>query len=289
MGIEFTEKVLRNTWMAAIHIFTSMSILQSIHTCTFLLLCTPGQSVAMQTQISFSPRTSTVYEAQRYILYMLGAICGSAISMDLLAQSMDPYSAQKSMDCTDICGSLRVVACAVRGKYSPARQRYYRTRVCCAISVVIFLDSLHYMFGQLFPTYQSGAKRKCIIIVILRAGTCLERLPWRRSDADGLWFCSVDCRGPLKCVKLFNFRLVEITNPSMYVCANNIVSYAKFMDRVAWSTDICAIHGFLRRVWIHRLRKQIHGYRRSTDCAQHIYHTRCKKLYLTSVSEKHEH
>ena len=52
---------------------------------------------------------------------MLGAICGSAISMDLLAQSMDPYSAQKSMDCADICGSLRVVAwgaCAVRGKYS---------------------------------------------------------------------------------------------------------------------------------------------------------------------------
>ena len=38
---------------------------------------------------------------------MLGAICGSAISMDLLAQSMDPYSAQKSMDCADICGSLR--------------------------------------------------------------------------------------------------------------------------------------------------------------------------------------
>ena len=65
---------------------------------------------------------------------MLGAICGSAISIDLHAQSMDPYSAQKSMDCADICGSLRVVACAVRGKYSPARQRYYRTRVCCNIS-----------------------------------------------------------------------------------------------------------------------------------------------------------
>ena len=103
----------------------------------------------------------------------------------------------------------------------------------------------------------------------ITAGTCLERLPWRRSDADGLWFCSVDCRGPLKCLKLFNFRLVEITNPSIYVYANNIVSYAKFMDRVARSTDICAIHGFLRRVWIHRLRKQIHGYRRSIDCAQH--------------------
>ena len=115
------------------------------------------------------------------VMWMLGAICGSAISMDLLAQSMDPYSAQKSMDCADICGSLRVVACAVRGKYSPARQRYYRTRVCCAISVVIFLDSLHYMFGQLFPTYQSGAKRKCVIIVILRQvpalSACREDVP----------------------------------------------------------------------------------------------------------------
>ena len=96
------------------------------------------------------------------------------------------------------------------------------------------------------------------------------------SDADGLRFCSVDYRGPfspLKCVKLFNFRLVEITNPSIYVCANCIVSYAKFMDRPARSTDSCAIHGFLRNVWIHRLRSAIHGLRRSTDCAQHMYTT----------------
>ena len=35
------------------------------------------------------------------------------------------------------------------------------------------------------------------------------------------------------------------------------------------STDSCAIHGFLRKVWIHRLRSAIHGLRRSTDCAQH--------------------
>ena len=35
------------------------------------------------------------------------------------------------------------------------------------------------------------------------------------------------------------------------------------------STDSCAIHGFLRNVWIHRLRSAIHGLRRSTDCAQH--------------------
>ena len=120
------------------------------------------------------PRRDSRISTSSFTIILLGAICGSAISMDLLAQSMDPYSAQKSMDCADICGSLRVVACAVRGKYSPARQRYYRTRVCCAISVVIFLDSLHYMFGQLFPTYQSGAKRKCVIIVILRQVPALK-------------------------------------------------------------------------------------------------------------------
>ena len=46
---------------------------------------------------------------------------------------------------------------------------------------LIFLDSLHYMFGQLFPTYQSGAKRKCVIIVILRQvpalSACREAVP----------------------------------------------------------------------------------------------------------------
>ena len=42
------------------------------------------------------------------LVKMLGAICGSEISMDLAAQSMDPYSAQKSMDCAEICGSRRV-------------------------------------------------------------------------------------------------------------------------------------------------------------------------------------
>ena len=30
------------------------------------------------------------------------------------------------------------------------------------------LDRLHYMIGELFPKYQSGAKRTCLIIVILR-------------------------------------------------------------------------------------------------------------------------
>ena len=56
----------------------------------------------------------------------------------------------------------------------------------------------------------------------------------------------------------------------MYICANYIVSYAKFMDSAARSTDSCAIHGCLREVWIHRLRSVIHGLRRSTDCTQHL-------------------
>ena len=40
---------------------------------------------------------------------MLGAICGSARSMDRAAQSMDPYFAQESMDRAGICGS----SCAI--------------------------------------------------------------------------------------------------------------------------------------------------------------------------------
>ena len=40
---------------------------------------------------------------------MLGAICGSARSMDHAVQSMDPYFAQESMDRAGICGS----SCAI--------------------------------------------------------------------------------------------------------------------------------------------------------------------------------
>ena len=35
-------------------------------------------------------------------------------------------------------------------------------------SELILLDRLHYMIGDLFPKYQSGAKRRCLVIVILR-------------------------------------------------------------------------------------------------------------------------
>ena len=38
-------------------------------------------------------------------VWMLGAICGSAQSMDRAAQSMDPYFVQESMDRAGICGS----------------------------------------------------------------------------------------------------------------------------------------------------------------------------------------
>ena len=37
---------------------------------------------------------------------MLGAICGSARSMDRAAQSVCPYFAQESMDRAEICGSI---------------------------------------------------------------------------------------------------------------------------------------------------------------------------------------
>ena len=45
---------------------------------------------------------------------------------------------------------------------------------------LILLDSLHYMIGQLFPTYQSGAKLTCVIIVILRQVPALS--PCREAE-----------------------------------------------------------------------------------------------------------
>ena len=76
---------------------------------------------------------------------MLGAICGSAQSMDCAAQSVDPYIAQESMDCAGICGS-RLLA---RSTGSAHRLAAYAAplqhptndiiaHVCCPSSVVIF-------------------------------------------------------------------------------------------------------------------------------------------------------
>ena len=50
---------------------------------------------------------------------MLGAICGSAQSMDRAAQSVDPYFAQESMDCAGLCGS-RLLARSTGSAHRPA-------------------------------------------------------------------------------------------------------------------------------------------------------------------------
>ena len=111
-----------------------------------------------------------------FVTPMLGAICGSAISMDLLASAI--YG---SILCAEIHGLRRYLWIAQgsclrgpRGKFAgPVPESHFFK--------LIFLDSLHYMFGQLFPTYQSGAKRKCVIIVILRQvpalSACREHVP----------------------------------------------------------------------------------------------------------------
>ena len=45
------------------------------------------------------------------VVFVLGAICGSAQSMDCAAQSVDPYIAQESMDCaTRSAGSAHRLA-----------------------------------------------------------------------------------------------------------------------------------------------------------------------------------
>ena len=56
---------------------------------------------------------------------MLGAICGSAQSMDRAAQSVDPYFAQESMDCAGICGS-RLLARSTGSAHRPAGVFFFR-------------------------------------------------------------------------------------------------------------------------------------------------------------------
>ena len=110
---------------------------------------------------------------------MLGAICGSAISMYLLAQSMDPYSAQKSMDCADICGSLRVELC-LRGPReifagSPAILSHtclYKCNFSCNISGQFAL----YVWSTI-PHVSVRCEAEVRNNSNITAGTCLERLP----------------------------------------------------------------------------------------------------------------
>ena len=76
--------------------------------------------------------------------------------MDLAAQSMDPHSAQISMDCAEICGS---------------RSRPYLNLTFMNIFILLLSGQVAvsvYVIGELFSKYQPGTKRTCLIIVILR-------------------------------------------------------------------------------------------------------------------------
>ena len=61
---------------------------------------------------------------------------------------------------------------------------------------------------------------------------------------------------------------------SVNICLRQrgITSIVKWLSSYAKSIDCENNRGFLRKLWIHRLRRPIHGSRRSTDCAQqHSY------------------
>ena len=167
---------------------------------------------------------------------MLGAICGSAISMDLPAQSMDPLFAQKSMVICAIYGFcvggksfhytglhnklLKPLAQgASRFEKLLARKKVTgpkKSTIAChwpelarrlqiaggPVLIVeacnpslaqtyihfyelILLVRLPYVIGELFSKYQPGAKRTCLIIVILRqlhAATLCSTLFRRRQS-----------------------------------------------------------------------------------------------------------
>ena len=57
-----------------------------------------------------------------------------------------------------------------------------------------------------------------------------------------------------------------------YICLlQRGIAIVKLFASYAKSIDCANIHGFLHRLWIYRLRRQIDGLRRSTDCAQHLF------------------
>ena len=80
-------------------------------------------------------RTSLkIHQWLKQLMSMLGAICGSAISMDLPAQSMDPYSAQKSMDICAIYGLC--VGCKSFHYSNPSlAQTYYIDRLATSTNL----------------------------------------------------------------------------------------------------------------------------------------------------------
>ena len=120
------------------------------------------------------------------------------------------------------------------------------------------------MIGELFPKYQSCAKRMCLIIVGLRqlqvVTACSRacRLFRRRRSDSVPWFVEVS-KGyqsiHIICLRQRGINIVQL-----------FVVYAKFGKIHRSRKQLpCAIHGF------HRLRSAIHESGRSTDCAHNVH------------------
>ena len=97
-----------------------------------------------------------------------------------------------------------------------------------------------------------------VILLLLRTSAS------HRTDTWGI----VDQTYNANCPEILQLKLHKNTCAIISLAGQPIFPADRASNYPDRSTDICAIHGFLRRVWIRRLRKQIHGYRRSTDCAQ---------------------
>ena len=102
---------------------------------------------------------------------------------------------------------------------------------------LILLDRLHYMIGELFPKYESGAKRTCLIYSNITAAT----------DRDAVFYTFwTFCDSVSWIVQVSKARLPI----GPYICRCQwgiIVSYAKSIDRasnylavIARSMDSCA-------------------------------------------------
>ena len=110
--------------------------------------------------------------------------------------------------------------------------------------------------GQCRKSVEHGlpaASRHVAAVILLELGTCASH----QTDTSGIVHLS------------YYATCLAISIPKSKIKVRSLQRTGRSCRRLTG-----AIHGFLREIWIHRLRSAIHGSRRSTDCAQQMHRWR---------------
>ena len=116
--------------------------------------------------------------------------------------------------------------------------------------------------GQCRKSVEHGlpaASRHVAAIILLELGTCASH----QTDTSGIVHLS------------YYATCLAISIPKSKIKVRSLQRTGRLCRRLTG-----AIHGFLREIWIHRLRSAIHGSRRSTDCAQQMHRWRKNEVKI---------